>query len=205
MNSIIFKGTKDGISVFLPKEPDFNEIKSALISKVTENARFFESVKSSVTFKGRDLTEAEELELINIILEKTGMNIPFYRSEKENEAAVFEAFPDGMVPTRFYRGSLRSGQEIISDGSVVIIGDVNPGAVIKAAGNIIVMGALKGTAHAGAGGDKTAVITALNMAPVQLRIGDIITRMPEKEQKGGPHVPEQAYIENGVLYISPLV
>ena len=77
-----------------------------------------------------------------------------------------------------------------------MVGDVNPGAEIKAGGNIIILGQLKGMAHAGCKGMTDAFVSAIYMAPVQLRIADIITRFPE-ENKKGPKPPEYAFVQDG--------
>ena len=78
---------------------------------------------------------------------------------------------EGMVDknTILVQRTLRSGQSIRYGGNVVIIGDVNPGAEVTATGNIMVMGALRGVVHAGAGGDEKAVIMAFRLEPTQLR------------------------------------
>ena len=68
-------------------------------------------------------------------------------------------------PTILYENSLRSGQRIDFDGNVVVLGDVNAGAEIVAGGHILVMGTLRGLAHAGSGGDEDATVTALTFAP----------------------------------------
>ena len=87
-------------------------------------------------------------------------------------------------------------------GNIVVMGDVNPGAEIVAAGNIIVLGHLRGMAHAGVNGDMDAVVIALRLQPTQLRIGNIITRSPEDEVEK-PDYPEIAYIKGDNLIIEP--
>lgn len=104
--------------------------------------------------------------------------------------------------TKFHKGNLRSGMSLDFDGSIVILGDVNPGAQVRASGNILVLGALKGVAHAGALGEKEAYVFALNMNPVQLRIADIITRFPETGRNKNAIIPEYAYVEDGKVYVS---
>ena len=74
--------------------------------------------------------------------------------------------------------TLRSGASIRFDGDVYVFGDVNPGAQVVATGNIVVLGALKGVAHAGAAGDEDAFILAFDLRPTQLRIGRRIASMP---------------------------
>ena len=73
--------------------------------------------------------------------------------------------------THFYRGTLRSGSKIESDGNIVVVGDVNPSSIIKARGNVIVLGHLNGTVYAGLGGDDRAFIGAVHFNPIQLTIG----------------------------------
>lgn len=104
---------------------------------------------------------------------------------------------------KFFRGTLRSGQILESDTSIVIIGDVNPGASVSAGGNVIILGSLKGTVSAGLGGDSNAFIVALDMAPVQVRIGDTIARCSEKVKKGKAQT-KIAYLEGGNIFIDPL-
>ena len=82
--------------------------------------------------------------------------------------------------TKFHNGSLRSGQKLEYDGSLVIIGDVNMGAEVFATGNIVVLGSLRGIAHAGAKGNKKAIISAIEIISPQIRIADIVKEMHEE-------------------------
>ena len=80
----------------------------------------------------------------------------------------------------FYKGTLRSGQVIECKTSIVILGDVNPGAKIIAKGNIVVLGSLRGNAYAGAAGDEHTFVAALDMDPVQIKIGNVIGRSSDR-------------------------
>ncbi len=102
--------------------------------------------------------------------------------------------------TKFYNKTLRSGQTLESEGHVVIVGDINPGAEVVAAGNIFVMGTVKGTIHAGAKGDTNAIAIALNLSPTQLRIADIIARSPDGEANNEIY-PEIAYVKDDKIFI----
>ena len=84
--------------------------------------------------------------------------------------------------TKFHRGSLRSGQKLEDEGSLVIIGDVNSGAEVIAADNIVVTGALRGLAHAGAKGNKDAIIVAGKLDSVQIRIANIVKEIDRDEE-----------------------
>lgn len=101
--------------------------------------------------------------------------------------------------------NLRSGQLVEFNGDILIIGDVNPGAEVRASGNIIVMGALRGTAWAGYLGDTNSVIVALKMQPQQLRIANIFAAPDEEEKNKGADYPEVAKVENNEIVIEPLV
>lgn len=90
--------------------------------------------------------------------------------------------------------TVRSGMEIRHPGTIVILGDLNPGGTVIAAGDIFVWGRLRGVAHAGANGNRSCRIMALQMEPTQLRIADAVARAPETP-------PVQFYPE--VAYVAP--
>ncbi|HEX6989941.1 MAG TPA: septum site-determining protein MinC [Bacillota bacterium] len=102
------------------------------------------------------------------------------------------------------RRTIRSGQRITYDGSVVIVGDVNPGAEVIATGDVVVLGSLRGMAHAGARARTDARIIALRLEPVQLRIGDCIGRPPDQPRRRGLQ-PEVAYVADGAIMVEPLL
>ena len=90
--------------------------------------------------------------------------------------------------------TLRSGTEIRHDGSVIVMGDMNPGSVVIADGDILVWGKLRGTVHAGAGGNAGSIVMAIQMQPSQIRIADFVARGPS-------NVPAQFFPE--VAYVTP--
>jgi septum site-determining protein MinC len=100
-----------------------------------------------------------------------------------------------------HRGTLRSGDHLQSEGSVLLLGDVNPGARITAAGHVLVWGRLRGTAHAGSRGDGSARIVALQLRPLQLRIATAVARGPEGSPPAG--LAEQASLVDGVICLEP--
>ncbi|WP_317854969.1 septum site-determining protein MinC [Chakrabartyella piscis] len=205
-NYVVFKGTKDGITLQFDPDASFVDICEQLTRKVKEASSFFDNVKTALAFKGRSFTEEQEQELMRIVVDNTTMDITFVKTESSQLmqlAALAKKEAIGQNVTKYHKGSLRNGQRIDFDGSVVVIGDVNPGAEIKATGNIIILGQLKGMAHAGCEGIEEAFVCALYMAPVQLRIADIITRFPE-ENKRGNKAPEFAFIQEGQIFVMPL-
>ena len=127
--------------------------------------------------------------------------------ELENSEEVIEQQKEAEeLPTLYVKRTIRSGQSIASDGNIIIIGDVNPGAEIIAKGDITVWGVLSGIAHAGSGGNNFARIRALKFNPVQIRIGDIFARRPDSGnvpfvQKSSEYTPEEAFTHNGCVII----
>lgn len=94
----------------------------------------------------------------------------------------------------YLKHTIRSGEEIYHPSSVIICGDVNPGATIIAHGEIFVWGTLKGIAHAGATGNRQALIMALRMEPTQIRIADLVARAPDNPPDN--QIAEVAYVSN---------
>lgn len=110
------------------------------------------------------------------------------------------------LPTLYLRKTIRSGQSISSDGNIIVIGDVNPGAEIIAKGDITVWGILGGIAHAGSDGNNYARIRALKLNPVQIRIGEVFARRPDTVnlpyiQKSCEYIPEEAFTYKGSIVI----
>lgn len=108
---------------------------------------------------------------------------------------------DPVVELVVHQGTLRSGDHLQVEGTVLLLGDVNPGARISAGGHVLVWGRLRGIAHAGCHGDNTARIVALQLRPLQLRIATAVARGPEGLPPEG--LAEEARIVNGAIQIDP--
>ncbi|MCL1863334.1 MAG: septum site-determining protein MinC [Defluviitaleaceae bacterium] len=221
---VTLKGQKDGISIILDPDAPFSEIQESLRKKVRQGKQFFDGADTKVTFKGRELDDLNEKILIDIITEETSLDITFVQGEdfvppnpltkttKLHDAPSPVPAPDSSTPsktgrkeslTAYYHTGLRSGQRIKYAGSVVIMGDANPGSEVIADGNVVVLGALKGMAHAGANGDLACFVSALVLQPTQLRIADTISYVPEAA-KNTRSSAAYAYIKDGQVMIRPL-
>lgn len=119
------------------------------------------------------------------------------------EAEIPMADPGATVSAltqlTLHRGTLRSGDQLEAQGSVLVLGDVNPGARVSAAGHVLVWGRLRGVAHAGCRGDQRARIVALQLRPLQLRIADVVARGPEEPPPAG--LVEEAKLVDGAIRI----
>jgi septum site-determining protein MinC len=100
-----------------------------------------------------------------------------------------------------HRGTLRSGDHLQVPGSVLVLGDVNPGARVSAGGDVRVWGRLRGVAHAGKGGNQGAKIVAMQLRPLQLRIAEAVARGPEDLPP--PGFCEEALLLKGAIAIRP--
>ena len=100
-----------------------------------------------------------------------------------------------------HRGTLRSGEHLQARGSVLLLGDLNPGGRISAGGHVFVWGRLRGVAHAGRFGDAGARIVALHLQPLQLRIASAVARGPEERPPEG--FAEEARLSDGEIRIEP--
>lgn len=104
-------------------------------------------------------------------------------------------------PLTIHQGTVRSGDHVEAEGTLLVLGDVNPGGRISAGGHVLVWGQLRGVAHAGSTGDRSARIVALQLRPVQLRIAELVARGPAEPPPRG--LAEQAVIEAGAIAIQP--
>ena len=174
-NHVIIKGKNDRLVIALNPDIDFLDICDILKTKILEAKSFIGNSRMAIEFSGRTLTNEEENILIGIITENSNIVISYIfskRTDSEEEMDLENINPlieEGK--THFFRGTLRSGSKIESDGNVVVLGDVNPSSIIKARGNVIVLGHLNGTVYAGLGGDDRAFIGAIYFNPIQLTIG----------------------------------
>jgi septum site-determining protein MinC len=152
------------------------------------------------------LTTEEASTIATTTVENTPLPIGIVEQQSQPSNVVLEcdvledatlpaAVPSSLagLPTQVIKGTLRSGRFIEFEGHLLVLGDVNTGAEVRAKGDIVVWGELKGLAHAGFKGSRTAEIRALGMDAVQLRIADIIARRPDRVsvQPAGDWLPSR--------------
>ena len=126
---------------------------------------------------------------------------PFCSRELISQELPSDTPPTQPTGVMFHEGTLRSGDYLQSDRSILIYGDVNPGATVSSSGDILIWGRLRGVAHAGADGSTQARIIALQLRPLQLRIADAVARGPDDLPQ--PGLAEQASLREGVIRIDP--
>lgn len=206
-NYVLFKGRRDGLVIVLDEKASFDEIKAVLRRKVRNGRKFFGDAKAAIAFSGKELSPEEKTELMAIITDESNMSVSAAEQARQLGGILKAPFSAFNNTTIFHKGSVRSGQVISYPGSVVVIGDVNPGGEIIAEGNIIVLGSLKGLVHAGCGGNIDCFVSAVDLMPAQIRIADVLTYIPNeanKKAKERNKLSAYAYIKEGQIYIAPL-
>ena len=106
----------------------------------------------------------------------------------------------------FIKSTFRSGESLHHHGDVVVLADVNPGAEIRADGDIVVVGSLKGWVHAGASGDNKAVIIALELPSSRFQIGKYTGVAPvtaRRQPKSSASGPKIAYVRSRSIHVAP--
>lgn len=209
-NSVIIKGTKSGIIVVLDSNMDFEELKQNVATKFKESSKFLGNATMALSFEGRELTNEEQREILDIINENSNLHIAcVIDTDQEKEAMFSKSLNERLMELQsntgqFYKGNLRSGQVLEVESSIIVIGDINNGAKVVSKGNVIILGSLKGNVFAGASGNSKAFVVALDMEPVQIRIADIIARAPDKKSKEVQREAKIAFVDNGNIYIETL-
>ena len=215
--SVVIKSNKYGLIVVLDEKTEWEELKKNVAEKFRTSAKFFGSAQMALCFQGRKLTFEEELELSDTISANCQIQVVCIADENTStEQAMKQALERNQEESadlmnlqdgRFYKGTLRSGQVLESETSIIILGDVNPGARVISKGNDIVLGTLKGNVYVGASGNQDAFVAALSMDPMQIRIGDVIaTRSGSRpvRKKKTDDTPKIAFVEEGNIYIEPI-
>jgi septum site-determining protein MinC len=215
------KGINDGLLVTLG-EGEWSILREHLLQNITDRSAFFQGARLALDV-GNHVLKAAELGALRDKLGDFGITLTAVISsspttektalvlgiatqiQASKRTAVLSKPVEDTTPIQgesavFVQKTLRSGASIKNSGSVVVLGDVNPGAEIIAGGNVIIWGRMRGTAQAGSEGDEKAVVCALDLAPMNLRIAGITLDWKSAKSKSGPAV---ASLVSGVVTIQP--
>ena len=187
LNNIKVSHTTDEIVLSVNVIADIHEVVEELMLKLPKLKEFYDTSKLPFKVVGKLFTESE-IEIIKKTVNEyiSGAEIKFDDISDllglHTIKKTFETNTD-ISETKFVQNSIRSGQKEEYAGSIVVCGDVNPGAEVIAAGNIMVLGNLRGVAHAGANGNKKAIISANCIEVTQIRIANLVKEASEKIEK----------------------
>lgn len=209
---ISIKSNKYGIEIRLDPDIPFPILLEEAQKKFSLAAKFFSNSSLAISFIDRVLTNDEEKQLLDLmkvtanisvicVIDNNGKTEQLYRSIVEQCTQDIEN-KDGQ----FYRGTLKRRQVLESETSVIILGNVEYGAKVISKGNIVVMGSLYGSVHAGASDNIQAFITALELKPKFLKIGTVSMKCYKSyERKEHIMEPKIASVDGEHIYIDPLI
>ncbi len=200
------KGTKSGLKLVFAQGIKFEEIEQDILNKLESGSGFF--MRGTEIFVPGGTFPEEQMERLRKIFHQYGL---MFRTEERTAQPVSQEIPE--VPAKpsgedddqqmlVVRRTLRGGQEINTKSSVLVCGNVNPGAQIIAGGSIDIRGTCRGMVHAGYYGDTAAVVIADRLMPTQIRIADKIARSPDNLEETDK--AERASIKDGIIVIEPI-
>jgi septum site-determining protein MinC len=208
---VSIKGGREGLRVQLDERADWQAVLRALRTHLEQGGTaFFAGARLQIDVGDRELDEPQLAEILELMaqhsIQPDALAATTRASRNAARAAGLrarvgipeEAAAPPILPeseAMLISRTVRSGQVVRHQGHITLVGDVNPGAEIIAGGSVVVWGRLRGMVHAGALGDGNAVICALELRPTQLRIGNLIARTPEENERRNT-LPEVARIDH---------
>ncbi|MFH1186041.1 MAG: septum site-determining protein MinC [Chloroflexota bacterium] len=216
--AIRIKGMRDGLLVSLP-EGEWDEQSAALLAQIDSQRPFFQGARLALDVGPQVIKVNEMVELRDRLSERNvslwavisesqmteqtaqllGLATRVSKPRPEEQQSI-DAGPISQETALYVNRTMRSGTRVEFPGSVVVLGDVNPGAELVVDGSAIVWGRLRGAVHAGAAGDAEAVVCALEFAPMRLQIAGEVLDPSAGGTEGGPAM---AVIRDGSLVLEP--
>ena len=209
-----FKGSRSGLQLVLEEAADFSVIEDEIKDKLESGSNFF-CKGTMIQVVSESLSEDEKRRLSGlfhahgvVMRAVTAAELDSLPAEPEVPDTEEKAVPEPAVKGQSVQEmtvvnrTVRGGEEITSKSSVLICGNVNPGAQIIAGGSIDIRGTCRGIVHAGAYGDTSAFVIADHLMPMQVRIAGMIARAPDHVEKSAQ--AERASIKNGQIIIEPI-
>lgn len=214
-NSVVIKSFPSGIVLHLDPDLPFDQLLADVGEKFRESSSFFKDAKMALSLRGRVLSDFEEQQILDAITQNSELRILCLTGEDDETNQTFvkalrQADFTGESADgngQFYRGTLRNGQVLETESSIVVLGDVYPGSAIISARDIIVLGGLFGEAYAGGNGSSAHYVVALEMSPEKLKIGDFKYHSKDKASKWSirPKVqPKIAYVKDKRVVLDSL-
>ncbi|WP_019004384.1 septum site-determining protein MinC [Cohnella laeviribosi] len=199
-SAVTIKGVKDGLVFLLDDQCDFVSLLDELQAKLDKHEQQLAGPIVHVTVKlgSRQLSEDEKERIRSAIRRQGNFLVQSIESDAEADQAAGRKNALHTIAC-----IVRSGQTLEFDGDLLLLGDVNPGGIVRCTGDIYILGALRGVAHAGYPNRPDAIIAASRMTPTQLRIADVISRPPEEWTSSEPWM-EFAYLRDGVMALDKL-
>lgn len=202
-NAVNFNCRRKQLTVKIKEHMDIKYVVVNLRKKMPEIRILYKNVEPlQVSVLGSELSVKDQKIIKKVIGKYFKSEVKFTETEILGLYGIRKPFQKEIATseTKFYRHSLRSGQKIEFSGSIVVLGDVHFGAEVIAGENIIVLGTLRGLAHAGAKGNKEAIISAGSIETTQIRISNIIRNCDLSEFENAI-IKTNAYVDKDEIVI----
>jgi len=210
--NVQIKGVREGLLITLG-EGEWPALQQELMQHITDQSSFFQGARVALDV-GNHILHAAEMGSLRDKLADKGVSLWAILSNSPTTEQTAQMLglatrlaaprPERVIRkldtnfasdnTTFVQQTLRSGFKISAAGHVIVVGDVNPGAEIVAEGSVVIWGRLRGSVHAGSEGNGQAVVCALEMKPMQLRIANVVASFTQRQ---GKLQPEIAHIRQG--------
>ncbi len=208
---VTIKGLKYGLQLNFAKGASFDDVQANLLDKLQSGDSFF--IRGTTVFVPKGYFAEEQNETLRRMFHRHGMlfstelkrpNLapPSRDTSSKNTAQKIKERADEAQKMMVINHTVRGGQEVKANCSVLICGNVNPGAQVIAGGSIDIRGTCRGFVHAGAFGDKSACVVADRLMPVQIRIADLIARAPDEPEQVDK--AERAMIKGNMIIFEPV-
>lgn len=181
-STITITQKQNQITLKINEQASNEEIIKDLKKKLPDLKKMYGEEKTPILVTGKILKNKEIEEVQKAIKSAINVEVEIDSPKDMGLSSIKRTFENEIKnsDTMFYKGALRSGQRLEYEGSIVLMGDLNGGAEVIAGENIAVVGTIRGVAHAGAKGNKKAIITGASIECPQLRIANIVKEI-EKE------------------------
>ena len=208
---VTIKGLKYGLQLTFAKGASFDDVQANLLDKLQSGNSFF--IRGTTVFVPKGYFAEEQNEALRRMFHRHGMlfstelkrpNLapPSRDTSTKTSSQKFKENVEEAQKMMVINHTVRGGQEVKVNCSVLICGNVNPGAQVIAGGSIDIRGTCRGFVHAGAFGDKTACVVADRLMPAQIRIADLVARAPDEPEKVDQ--AERAMIRDNQIIFEPV-
>lgn len=216
--SFKLKSYRKGLAIDIRPEAEMETLLTELEEKFRSSRSFFGNAQVGLALSGKELTPEEEDTILNVIEKNSDLQIVCLVGKDEKiQYLLDEAFAENASPAQnesetdghFYRGTLKKGQSLETEHSVIILGDVNPGAKVFSCKDVIVLGSLFGEVHAGVGAEEESnhFVCALEFSPEKLKIGSHkYKKKPEKHfwPDSYKKSPKMATLQGDEIIVKPV-
>jgi septum site-determining protein MinC len=200
MGSVDLRMTKRGVVLFIEKYDELSQLFADITNKISQLEGFFApGDKLSIMMKDKEKYSKDITDIVSFVEEKgfkvgeilvgeMNRKTPNKMSVKQKLNVVESEITKRLNPTKVIKKTIRSGQAVVHDGDVIVMGNLNSGGEIISAGNVMILGEAKGVIRAGVKGSEDSVIYAILMNPELIQIANHVAHLSELLKNAVAHV-----------------